>query len=266
VTEDKLCLFLEQKVVNRESRASGYQTRKAKRKEMWENSEPTRKRRRTAGSTDRREEREDNDDDEWNEENLDALFNETVRFSVINNYVSAVTELYAWQSERGKKILPPLRGAILSAMLNSVRRDEDGIRGVNFIDWGLFTIAGGYDAKELKKAIVWCWETASKMPGSVESYPPRKYKIFRGSNSVLRLWTEWTLGLTGGPSIEALDRCWGARWRVGSETMFYSRRRRLIKDIRRRTEDSTAKDERQAIDQLEQLRGRHSLDWLYKTV
>ena len=34
VTEDKLCLFLEQEVVNRESRASGYQTRKAKRREI----------------------------------------------------------------------------------------------------------------------------------------------------------------------------------------------------------------------------------------
>jgi hypothetical protein len=35
VTEDKLCPFLEQEVINRESRASGYQARKAKRKETW---------------------------------------------------------------------------------------------------------------------------------------------------------------------------------------------------------------------------------------
>src|SRR5271169_1794427 len=35
VTEDKLCLFLEQQVINRESRASGYQARKMKRKETW---------------------------------------------------------------------------------------------------------------------------------------------------------------------------------------------------------------------------------------
>src|SRR5438046_1444979 len=38
--------------------------------------------------------------------------------------------------------------------------------------------------------------------------------------------------------------------------MFYSR---VIKDIRRRVEDGTAKDERQAIDQLEQLQGKRSL-------
>jgi Zn ribbon nucleic-acid-binding protein len=36
VTEDKLCLFLEQQVVNRESRASGYQARNMERDvERW---------------------------------------------------------------------------------------------------------------------------------------------------------------------------------------------------------------------------------------
>ena len=48
---------------------------------------------------------------------------------------------------------PPLRGAKLSAVLESVRRDEDRIRRVNFTDRGLFTITGGYDVKGLKKAI-----------------------------------------------------------------------------------------------------------------
>jgi hypothetical protein len=52
-------------------------------------------------------------------------------------------------------------------------------------------------------------------------------------------------GLGGGPSVEAFDRCWGARWRTGSEGVFYSRRRRrVINDIRRRVGDGTAKDER----------------------
>ena len=104
----------------------------------------------------------------WDEDALDALFNETVRYSVVNSYVSAITELYAWQSEG--KALQPLRGAKLSAILDSVRRDEDRIRRVNFIDRGLFTITGGYDVKGLKKAITWCWETGSKIPGLVKSY------------------------------------------------------------------------------------------------
>ena len=37
--------------------------------------------------------------------------------------------------------------------------------------------------------------------------PPSAYRMLRGSDSVFQLWTEWTLGLAGGPSIEALDRC-----------------------------------------------------------
>jgi hypothetical protein len=94
---------------------------------------------------------------------------------------------------------------------------------------------------------------------------PSAYKMLRGSDSVFQLWTEWTLGLAGGPSIEALDRCWGSRWRTGSgEAMFYSRRRKIINEIRRRVEAGTARDERQAVDQLEQLRGTRSLDWLCK--
>src|SRR5271167_4113263 len=48
VTEDKLCLFLEQEVINRESRASGYQARKTKRKEVWKEGDRAKKRQKTA--------------------------------------------------------------------------------------------------------------------------------------------------------------------------------------------------------------------------
>jgi hypothetical protein len=71
---------------------------------------------------------------EWDEEALDTLFNETIRFSVVNSYVSAITELYVWQTQSEGKPVLPLRGAKLSAVLESVRRDEDRIRRVNFID------------------------------------------------------------------------------------------------------------------------------------
>jgi hypothetical protein len=47
VTEDKLCLFLEQEVINRESRASGYQVRKTKHKESWKEGERAKKRQKT---------------------------------------------------------------------------------------------------------------------------------------------------------------------------------------------------------------------------
>ena len=177
MTEDKLCLFLEQEVVNHESRASGYRQRKAKRKEVWKDSERAEKRARTGKGAVKRKggrrggggEEEGEEDSEWDEEALDAQFRETVRFSVVNAYVSAITELYAWQLD-GEAGPSPLRGAKLSAVLESVRRDEDRVRRVNFIHRGLFTIISGYDVKALKGAIAWCWEATSKAPGSAESY------------------------------------------------------------------------------------------------
>jgi hypothetical protein len=183
VTEDKLCLFLEQEVINRESRASGYQARKAKRKETWKDSERAKKRQKTAGAApatagaeevEGEEEEEEEEEEKWDEDALDAQFCETIRYALVNSYVSAITELHAWQqaelSSDGKGTPSILRGAKLSAVLDSVRRDEDRVRRANFTDRGLFTIAGGYDVKGLRNAVAWCWEMGSKMAGSVESY------------------------------------------------------------------------------------------------
>ena len=72
------------------------------------------------------------EEEEWNKKTLNALFSETIQYSVVNSYISAITELYAWQSEG--KLAPPLRGAKLTALLDSVCRDEDRIRRVNYID------------------------------------------------------------------------------------------------------------------------------------
>src|SRR5213078_1068997 len=82
VTEDKLCLFLEQEVINRESRAPGYKARKARRREMWGDDEWARKRQKTAESA---EKKDDEKKDEKKKENeveeeekilSDSLFNE----------------------------------------------------------------------------------------------------------------------------------------------------------------------------------------------
>ena len=57
----------------------------------------------------------------------------------------------------------------------------------------------------------------------------------RALRTVEALWQEWTVGLQGGPSIEALDRKWGNQWRAGrqSELQWYSLRLEVIKEIRR---------------------------------
>src|SRR5271168_4710302 len=99
VTEDKLCLFLEQEVINRESRAPGYQARKAKRKETWKDSERAKRRQKSAAAapaTAGAEEME-GEKEKWDEDALDAQFSETIRYALVSSYVSAITELHAWQ-------------------------------------------------------------------------------------------------------------------------------------------------------------------------
>jgi hypothetical protein len=178
VTEDKLCLFLEQEVINRESRAAGYPQRKAKRKAMWKEGERAKKKRRqvvvkgeeAAEQVVGGEEAEQEEGEEWDEEALDAQFSETVRFETVNSYVSAITELYVWQFN-GRAPPARLRGRKLSAVLQSVRRDEEKVRRANYVDRGLFTFTSGYDIKGLRRLISWCWEDAHKAPtGSVESH------------------------------------------------------------------------------------------------
>src|SRR5271163_2669222 len=125
VTEDKLCLFLEQEVINRESRASGYQARKTKRKESWKDGERAKKKQKTvaaagtagfegtaAAAAAAAADGDEGEDEEWDEDALDALFNETVRYSLVNSYASAITELHAWQQSQASPDdkTPPLRG------------------------------------------------------------------------------------------------------------------------------------------------------------
>ena len=90
---------------------------------------------------------EQDQDEKWDEDALDALFNETVRYSIVSSYTSAITELHAWQQSQASADdkAPPLRGAKLTAVLDSIRRDEDRIQRANYICRGLFTIIGGYD-------------------------------------------------------------------------------------------------------------------------
>jgi hypothetical protein len=54
---------------------------------------------------------------------------------------------------RREGALAAATGAKLSAILESVGRDEEQIQRVNFTDRGLFTITGGYDVKGLRRTI-----------------------------------------------------------------------------------------------------------------
>jgi hypothetical protein len=173
VTEDKLCLFLTQEVINRESRARGYEKRKEKRKQDWKEGEQVKKKARIgkgeAAALKGEGEGEGEGREGEEEAALDARFQETIRWASVNAYIAAVTDIHAWQFN-GKPPPAPLRGAKLKSLIETVRRDEERVRRENFIDRGQFTIASGYDLKALKRAISWCWETASMPGAAVESY------------------------------------------------------------------------------------------------
>jgi hypothetical protein len=89
----------------------------------------------------------------------------------------------------------------------------------------------------------------------------------RSVKTVSSLWREWTEGVAGSPSIDALDRRWGSKWRAGrqSELQWYSLRLEVIKEIRRIARSQRTSEEA-AMWQVgqQQQRMRCSLDQLCK--
>src|SRR5947207_5733763 len=80
------------------------------------------------------------------------------------------------------------------------------------------------------------------------------YKLSRTIYTIPDLWREWTKGLAGQPSVEALDACWGSRWWTGAEPQFYSRRKVIIDEIKRLAGEN--EDYETIVDELEQQRLR----------
>jgi Transcriptional activator of glycolytic enzymes len=66
-------------------------------------------------------------------------------------------------------------------------------------------------------------------PASVPSY-----KLSRQVRTVTNLWKEWTVGLAGQPSVTRLDNDYGSAWRTGAERQYYSSRKVIVDEVRRR--------------------------------
>jgi hypothetical protein len=93
---------------------------------------------------------------------------------------------------------------------------------------------------------------------------PLEFQMNRAVKTVGDLWREWVRGIHGGPSVEAMDRQWGARWRRGtSEAMYYSRRKTIIDAIRVAEQRIGAKGAVTAMEGLRMSR-KWSLDKLGK--
>jgi hypothetical protein len=93
-------------------------------------------------------------------------------------------------------------------------------------------------------------------PATIESLAaqPPTYQLSRGITTIPDLWREWTVGLGGQLSVEALDERWGSRWRRGAEFQFYSRRKVIIDEIKRLA--AGGKEAIDVVDSLEEQRLR----------
>ena len=98
---------------------------------------------------------------------------------------------------------------------------------------------------------------------SVESCVP-SYRLSREVYTIPDLWREWTVSLAvGPPSIDELDRRWRSRWCSPKERQYYSTRKVIIDEVRRR---AASNGEAQAVTRMEEerLTAKTSLDRVSK--
>ncbi|KAJ8101031.1 transcriptional activator of glycolytic enzymes-domain-containing protein [Lipomyces tetrasporus] len=86
-----------------------------------------------------------------------------------------------------------------------------------------------------------------------------QYKMDRATQSVDRFWEEWTVGINGSPSIQALNATFRASWRSEvAERKFYSQRLVLVRTIEwmARTRHIAVNE---AVDELEKRRRNENI-------
>ncbi|KAM4067739.1 transcriptional activator of glycolytic enzymes domain-containing protein [Hirsutella rhossiliensis] len=94
---------------------------------------------------------------------------------------------------------------------------------------------------------------------------PPSFKLPRSVKSVQELLRLWRQGWGEMPSVDSLERDWGARWRPSAEKNYFSTRKIIVDEVRRRaqsdglTEDIVAR-------QMDEERGPSSLDKLFKAI
>lgn len=97
------------------------------------------------------------------------------------------------------------------------------------------------------------------------------YTLNRDIQTVPALWKLWTVGIGGTPSVEELDRQYGAGWRqTSSERQYYSMRKTLIDEIKERVAKAGDGDSKRIVRDMEARRlstkPPMSLDKVIKTL
>lgn len=82
-----------------------------------------------------------------------------------------------------------------------------------------------------------------------------QYELSRTIQTVPDLWREWTVGLTGYPAVQMLEDTHGPSWRTSQkERMLFSRRKKIIDEIRKR--QAEGKSIQTAVEEVELVRSR----------
>lgn len=93
----------------------------------------------------------------------------------------------------------------------------------------------------------------SRTPQSPAPFPspwkvPLPFTMERQVGSVHQLWREWTVGLTGKPSVERAESDWGKDWRRATrDTQWWSSRKTLVEEVRHRAVAEDCSEEVMAI-------------------
>ena len=103
--------------------------------------------------------------------------------------------------------------------------------------------------------------------GRVQNEPPKppSFKLPRSVKSVQELLRLWRQGWDGMPSVDSLECDWGARWRQSTEKNYFSTRKVIVDEVRRRAQ-SKALAEDIVARQMDEERGSDSLDKLFKAI
>jgi hypothetical protein len=94
---------------------------------------------------------------------------------------------------------------------------------------------------------------------------PPSFKLPRSVKSVQELLRLWRQGLAGMPSVDSLERGWGSCWRPSTEKNYFSTRKVIVDEVRRRAQSGGLAEDIVAR-QMDEERGSNSLDKLFKAI
>ena len=108
-------------------------------------------------------------------------------------------------------------------------------------------------------------EQGSEGSAQDEQLRPPSFKLPRSVKSVQDLLRLWRQGLAGMPSVDALEREWGSRWRPSTEKNYFSTRKVIVDEVRRQAQSKGLAEDIIAR-QMDEERGSNSLDKLFKAI